>query len=222
MNDKLQNILSPSLLAADFGRLEEELAVLKDNRVPYLHLDVMDGLFVPSISFGLPVIKNLKARKEDLCFDVHLMIQDPDRYLEAFAEAGADILTVHAEACLHLNRTIQKIHSLGLKAGVALNPATPLSAVEWVAEDLDMLLVMSVNPGFGGQKYIPNATRKIAAARKMFDEMGLVKDIEVDGGVNTKNAADILAAGANVLVAGSAVFGGDRAANIRAFSEILR
>lgn len=215
------NILSPSLLAADFSRLGEELAVLKENSVNWLHLDVMDGLFVPSISFGLPVIKSLRA-VSDLTFDVHLMIQDPDRYLEAFAEAGANVITVHQEACLHLNRTIQKIHSLGLKAGVALNPATPLNTIEWVAEDLDMLLIMSVNPGFGGQKCIPNATRKIAEARCLFREMGLEKDIEVDGGVNLDNAASILTAGANILVAGSAVFRGDRAKNIRGFQEILK
>ena len=215
------NILSPSLLAADFSRLGEELAVLKENSVNWLHLDVMDGLFVPNISFGLPVIKSLRA-VSDLTFDVHLMIQDPDRYLEAFAEAGANVITVHQEACLHLNRTIQKIHSLGLKAGVALNPATPLNTIEWVAEDLDMLLIMSVNPGFGGQKYIPNATRKIAEARCLFREMGLEKDIEVDGGVNLDNAASILTAGANILVAGSAVFRGDRAKNIRGFQEILK
>ena len=216
-----KNILSPSLLAADFSRLNEELAVLKENGAQWLHLDVMDGLFVPSISFGLPVIKSLRA-VSDLTFDVHLMIQDPDRYLEDFAAAGADIITVHQEACTHLNRTLQKIHSLGLKAGVALNPATPLNTVEWVAEDLDMLLIMSVNPGFGGQKYIPNATRKIAEARRMLKELGSEADIEVDGGVNHENAASILQAGANVLVAGSAVFRGDRAQNIKKFAEILK
>lgn len=216
-----KNILSPSLLAADFSRLNEELAVLKENGAQWLHLDVMDGLFVPSISFGLPVIKSLRA-VSDLTFDVHLMIQDPDRYLEDFAAAGADIITVHQEACTHLNRTLQKIHSLGLKAGVALNPATPLNTVEWVAEDLDMLLIMSVNPGFGGQKYIPNATRKIAEARRMLQELGSKADIEVDGGVNHENAASILQAGANVLVAGSAVFRGDRAKNIKRFAEILK
>lgn len=216
-----KNILSPSLLAADFSRLNEELAVLKENGAQWLHLDVMDGLFVPSISFGLPVIKSLRA-VSDLTFDLHLMIQDPDRYLEDFAAAGADIITVHQEACTHLNRTLQKIHSLGLKAGVALNPATPLNTVEWVAEDLDMLLIMSVNPGFGGQKYIPNATRKIAEARRMLQELGSEADIEVDGGVNHENAASILQAGANVLVAGSAVFRGDRAQNIKRFAEILK
>ena len=216
-----KNILSQSLLAADFSRLNEELAVLKENGAQWLHLDVMDGLFVPSISFGLPVIKSLRA-VSDLTFDVHLMIQDPDRYLEDFAAAGADIITVHQEACTHLNRTLQKIHSLGLKAGVALNPATPLNTVEWVAEDLDMLLIMSVNPGFGGQKYIPNATRKIAEARRMLQGLGSEADIEVDGGVNHENAASILQAGANVLVAGSAVFRGDRAQNIKKFAEILK
>ena len=216
-----QNILSPSMLAADFSRLGEELAAVKESGGSWLHLDVMDGMFVPSISFGLPVIKSLRA-VSDLTFDVHLMICEPDRYLEDFAEAGADIITVHQEACTHLNRTIQKIHALGLKAGVALNPATSLSTVEWVKEDLDMLLIMSVNPGFGGQKFIPNAVDKIAQARKMFEDAGLVKDIEVDGGVNRKNAAQILAAGANVLVAGSAVFKEDRAENIRAFLEIMK
>ena len=216
-----KNILSPSLLAADFSRLNEELAVLKESGAEWLHLDVMDGLFVPSISFGLPVIKSLRA-VSDLTFDVHLMIQDPDRYLEDFAAAGADVITVHLEACTHLNRTIQKIHSLGLKAGVALNPATPVSTVEWVAEDMDMLLIMSVNPGFGGQKYIPNATRKISEARRYFFERGLNTDIEVDGGVNLENAESILAAGANVLVAGSAVFRGDRAENIKRFLEIMK
>ena len=216
-----QMILSPSLLAADFSRLGEELDLLKENGVSWLHLDVMDGLFVPSISFGLPVIKSLRS-VSDLTFDVHLMIQDPDRYLEAFAEVGADVITVHQEACIHLNRTIQKIHALGRKAGVALNPATSLSTIEWVMEDLDMLLIMSVNPGFGGQKYIPFSTAKIAQARKMFEAEGLDKDIEVDGGVSQKNAAEILAAGANVLVAGSAVFKGDRVENIRGFLEIMK
>ena len=156
-----------------------------------------------------------------MTFDVHLMIENPDRYLDEFAAIGADILTVHAEACTHLDRTIQKIHQLGKKAGVALNPATPLSVIEWVLPEVDMVLLMSVNPGFGGQKYIPYVTDKIRALRAMMDERGLETDIEVDGGVSLANVSSVLEAGANVMVAGSAVFRGDAAENVKAFLEKL-
>lgn len=214
----VKNLLSPSVLAADFSRLGEEAARVEKAGAQYLHLDVMDGLFVPSISFGMPVIQSLRSQC-GLVFDVHLMIQDPDRYLEAFRKAGADILTVHAEACRHLDRTLQSIHSLGMKAGVALNPATPLSAVEWVLEQADMILLMSVNPGFGGQTYIPYVTEKIRRLRRELDRRGLERDIEVDGGIGLDNGPEVLAAGANVLVAGSAVFRGDVWANVKAFLQ---
>ena len=214
----MKNILSPSVLAADFSHLAEEAARVERAGAPYLHLDVMDGLFVPSISFGMPVIQSLR-RQSRLVFDVHLMIEDPDRYLEDFVKAGADVLTVHAEACRHLDRTLSTIRSLGVKAGVALNPATPLSVVEWVLEKADMVLLMSVNPGFGGQKYIPYVTEKIRQLRGLLSERGLETDIEVDGGVGLENGPEILAAGANVLVAGSAVFRGDAEANVKAFLQ---
>lgn len=214
----MEKILSPSLLAADFSRLAEEAAKVERAGAKYLHLDVMDGAFVPSISFGMPVIASLRKQSR-LVFDVHLMIEDPDRYLEDFVEAGADILTVHVEACRHLDRTLQKIRDLGVRAGVALNPATPLNAVEWVAEKADMILLMSVNPGFGGQKYIPYVTEKIKELRRFLTEKNLSADIEVDGGVGLANGPSVMAAGANVLVAGSAVFGGDAEANVKAFLE---
>ena len=214
----MEKILSPSLLAADFSRLAEEAAKVERAGAKYLHLDVMDGAFVPSISFGMPVIASLRKQSK-LVFDVHLMIEDPDRYLEDFVEAGADILTVHAEACRHLDRTLQKIRDLGVRAGVALNPATPLNAVEWVAEKADMILLMSVNPGFGGQKYIPYVTEKIKELRRFLTEKNLSADIEVDGGVGLANGPSVMAAGANVLVACSAVFGGDAEANVKAFLE---
>lgn len=217
----MKNILSPSVLAADFSRLGEEAAKVEQAGAQYLHLDVMDGLFVPSISFGMPVIRSLRDHCS-LVFDVHLMIQDPDRYLEDFRKVGADILTVHAEACRHLDRTLQSIHSLGIKAGVALNPATPLSAVEWVLEQADMILLMSVNPGFGGQTYIPYVTEKIRRLRRMLGERGLETDIEVDGGIGLDNGPEVLAAGANVLVAGSAVFRGDAEANVKAFLQWMQ
>ncbi len=215
-----KNLLSPSLLAADFSRLAEDIRNVEEAGAQYLHLDVMDGAFVPSISFGMPVIQSLR-KNSNMTFDVHLMIEDPDRYLDEFAAIGADILTVHAEACTHLDRTIQKIHQLGKKAGVALNPATPLSVIEWVLPELDMVLLMSVNPGFGGQKYIPYVTDKIRALRAMVDGRGLETDIEVDGGVSLANVSSVLEAGANVMVAGSAVFRGDAAENVKAFLEKL-
>lgn len=215
-----KNLLSPSLLAADFSRLAEDIRNVEEAGAQYLHLDVMDGAFVPSISFGMPVIQSLR-KNSNMTFDVHLMIEDSDRYLDEFAAIGADILTVHAEACTHLDRTIQKIHQLGKKAGVALNPATPLSVIEWVLPEVDMVLLMSVNPGFGGQKYIPYVTDKIRALRAMVDGRGLETDIEVDGGVSLANVSSVLEAGANVMVAGSAVFRGDAAENVKAFLEKL-
>ena len=215
-----KNLLSPSLLAADFSRLAEDIRNVEEAGAQYLHLDVMDGAFVPSISFGMPVIQSLR-KISNMTFDVHLMIENPDRYLDEFAAIGADILTVHAEACTHLDRTIQKIHQLGKKAGVALNPATPLSVIEWVLPEVDMVLLMSVNPGFGGQKYIPYVTDKIRALRAMVDERGLETDIEVDGGVSLANVSSVLEAGANVMVAGSAVFRGEAAENVKSFLEKL-
>ena len=170
------------------------------------HLDVMDGDFVPSISFGMPVIKSLRKQSK-LFFDVHMMVTEPGRYLDDMADAGADMITVHVEACKHLHRTVQAIKAKGLKAGVVLNPATPLSTLDYILEDVDMVLLMSVNPGFGGQKYIPTMTAKIKALKEMIDARGLNVDIEIDGGVTPDNVREILEAGANIIVAGSAVFG---------------
>lgn len=214
------NYLAPSILSADFSRLGEELALVEKNDVSMLHIDVMDGMFVPSISLGFPVIESIR-KDSGMIFDVHLMIKEPERYLERFAAAGADIITVHAEACLHLHRTIQQIRQLGKKCGVALNPATPLSALDYVLEDLDMVLLMTVNPGFGGQSFIPAMYEKIHGLRELITKKNLNIDIEVDGGIKTANAGRVIEAGANVLVAGSAVFEGDIEKNIREFQKIL-
>ena len=214
------NILAPSILSADFASLGEDVKKAERSGAQYLHIDVMDGAFVPSLSLGFVVIKSIR-RVTNLVFDVHLMICDPDRYIGEFAAAGADMITVHAEACPHLNRTIASIKENGCKAGVALNPATPLTGLSYILDDLDMVLLMTVNPGFGGQKYIESCTRKIRGLKRMISERGLEIDIEVDGGIKLDNVQKVLEAGANVIVAGSAVFGGDVEQNVKDFLKVL-
>ena len=199
--------VAPSILSADFAALGDGIRMIEAAGADLVHVDVMDGHFVTNISFGIPVVKCARKATK-MPFDVHLMIENPDKYIEAFADAGADIITVHQEACVHLHRTIQMIRKLNLKAAVALNPATPISTLECILPELDMVLLMSVNPGFGGQSYIKSTTRKIAALRKMADAMGCTNlDIEVDGGIDTVTYKEVREAGANILVAGSAVFG---------------
>jgi len=198
-------IVAPSLLAANFLKLEEECKMLNESEADWFHLDVMDGRFVPNISFGPMIIEFVRKTTKKFC-DVHLMILDPGNYTEQFKNAGADNLSVHIEACPHLHRNLQQIKSLGMKAGVAINPHTPVSALTDILHDTDVVCMMSVNPGFGGQHFIPHTLKKIKQLRKMIDERGLPTLIEVDGGVTEENAGSIVAAGAHVLVAGSTVF----------------
>ena len=197
--------LAPSILSADFARLLEDVKKVEKAGCEYLHIDVMDGHFVPNITSGPGIVKSLR-KDVNMVFDAHLMIENPDNYIKEFADAGCDIIVVHQEACTHLHRTIQNIKSHGIKAGVALNPATPIETIKYVLQDVDMVLLMSVNPGFGGQSYIPVVTEKIKELKALIDEMNLDIDIEVDGGVKPSNIAEVVNAGANVIVAGSAIF----------------
>ena len=212
--------LAPSILAADFTRLGEQVRAVDEAGAQYIHLDVMDGAFVPSISFGMPVIKSLREIT-DKVFDVHMMVEDPGRYVEDMRKSGADLITVHAEACTHLDRVVNQIKEGGMRAGVAVNPATPLSVLDPILGELDMVLIMTVNPGFGGQKFIPYTMEKIHSMRRILTERGIAADIQVDGGISSANVREVLEAGANVFVAGSAVFGEDPGARTRKFLDIF-
>jgi len=217
----MKNYLSPSILSADFAHLGEDIRHVEAAGTHYLHYDVMDGMFVPSISFGMPVLESVR-RITDMVLDVHLMIEDPDRYIDEFVRCGADIITVHYEACKDVEKTLRMIKDKGIKAGVTIKPGTHNSVLANVLDKADMILLMTVEPGFGGQSYIPGSTEKIRELRRMLDERGLQTDIEVDGGIKKSNLQTVLDAGANVIVAGSAIFKGDIEQNAKDFMELLR
>ena len=212
--------LSPSILAADFANLGRDIRIADEAGAQYIHFDVMDGAFVNNISFGIPVLKSVR-KITDCVLDVHLMIEHPERYVHEFAEAGADIITVHAEATNHLDAVIEMIKKEKVMAGVALNPSTPLPEIEYILPKVDMVLIMSVNPGFGGQAFIPYCLDKISDLSRLLDKKGLKTDIEVDGGVTLQNVSEIVEAGANIIVAGSAVFNGDIAKNVSEFLNLI-
>ena len=214
-------VLSPSILAADFKVLGQEMKKTEENGAAYIHFDVMDGMFVPSISFGMPVLASIHDATEQF-MDAHLMVQEPIRYVEAFQKAGADYVTVHLEACEDVKTTLDKIHACGMKAGLAVNPETDVKELVPYMEDVEMILIMSVQPGFGGQKFIPESLDKIREVRAMLNEKNLETDIQVDGGIYVENVREVLDAGANVIVAGSAVFRGDAGENTAKFMESLK
>mgnify|MGYP005914587745 FL=1 len=221
MASDLSRPISPSILAADFKVLGQEMKKTEENGAAYIHFDVMDGMFVPSISFGMPVLASIHDATEQF-MDAHLMVQEPIRYVEAFQKAGADYVTVHLEACEDVKTTLDKIHACGMKAGLAVNPETDVKELVPYLEDVEMILIMSVHPGFGGQKFIPESLDKIREVRAMLNEKNLETDIQVDGGIYVENVREVLDAGANVIVAGSAVFRGDAGENTAKFMEILK
>lgn len=208
-------ILAPSILSADFAALGDQIEEADKAGAQYIHIDVMDGLFVPSISFGMPVIRSIRGRTKKV-FDVHLMIEKPERYIKEFADCGADIITFHLEACDCIRETIDLIHSQGIRAGLSIKPATPTEALRPYLDILDMVLIMSVEPGFGGQKYIPSSTDKLREAKRLIEESGRDIDLQVDGGIKLENIRTVYEAGANVIVAGSSVFGGNVTENVKA------
>ena len=217
----MRQILAPSILSADFKRLGEQMTLCEKGGAEYLHFDVMDGMFVQNISFGIPVLESIKGFS-GMVLDVHLMVTEPIRYVEAFAKAGADILTVHYEACEDVQATLDQIHACGIKAGITIKPDTPVEVLKPYLDQADMFLIMSVEPGQGGQGFIPESLEKIRVLREMLQERGLDTDIEVDGGIKLENVAEVAKAGANVMVAGSAVFRGDIEENVSGFMRILK
>jgi ribulose-phosphate 3-epimerase len=214
-------VLAPSILSADFKNLGSAVETVAAAGAEYIHIDVMDGMFVPSISYGMPVIKSIRSCT-DKVFDVHMMVEEPGRYAADMKAAGADLICVHQEACRHLDRTVNQIKELGLKAAVALNPATPVSTLDPILPQLDMVLIMSVNPGFGGQKFIPYTLDKVRELRTKIDALGLKTDIEIDGGVGLGNLKEVLDAGANIIVAGSAVYNGNASENVKKFLDVFQ
>lgn len=218
----MKTIISPSMLSADFNILGQQIQEIENSDAEYLHIDVMDGLFVPSISFGMPVITSIRKNSK-LFFDVHLMINEPIRYIQEFADAGADMITFHLEAAEgHVQETIDKIHELGCKAGITIKPNTPVESLEPYVDSVEMILIMTVEPGFGGQKYIPSSTEKVRKTRELVKRHGLETDIEVDGGISAANIAEVAQAGANVFVAGSAVFKGNITENVEKLINALK
>lgn len=217
----MQNILAPSILSADFKVLGDQIRQTEEAGAGYIHFDVMDGIFVPSISFGMPVLLSIRGLTGQV-MDVHLMVTEPVRYVKQFAECGADIITVHFEACEDLRATLEAIHACGVKAGISIKPGTPVESLVPYLEQAEMFLIMSVEPGFGGQAFIPESLERIRTLRDMLEEKGIEKDIEVDGGIYHSNVAEVLKAGANVIVSGSGVYKGDIRENTTGFMEILK